>query len=136
MNGLPLQVTVFPATRSEATLYEDDGLTMQYTKGQFSKRRFTQTRTADADGRDRATTITIAVPEGPYRPQARALVLSVRWTGEPRAVTVSGAPGAAIARLSPDDFERQASGWTSGDDGFVRIKFPDSFNPVSVVIER
>jgi alpha-glucosidase len=136
MNGLPLQVTVFPAPRSEATLYEDDGQTMQYARGQFSKRRFTQTRTADAQGRDQSATIAVATPEGPYRPPARSLMLSVRWVGEPRTVNVTGASGATLARLSPEDFERQASGWTFADHGFVRVKFPDSFNAISVVIER
>ncbi len=136
MAGQPLHVTVFPASRSEATLYEDDGATLQYRAGAFLKRRFTQTRTADPQGRDVTATIEVAAPEGSYRPASRSLLLAVRWSGEPRAVSVRGASGPALARRQADELEKQLSGWTYSDEGVVRIKLPDSFSAVAIVIER
>ena len=44
MPGQPLRVTVYPAAASERWLYEDDGATMGYEKGQFVRRRFAQQR--------------------------------------------------------------------------------------------
>jgi alpha-glucosidase len=136
MKGQPLHVTVFPAAKSDATLYEDDGLTLQYAQGAFSTRRFTQTRVADAQGRDQSASIEIAAPEGPYRPAARGLVVSVAWSGEPRAVSLRGGPGAQLPRLKPEEFDAQPSGWTFADAGFVRVKAPDTFGALSILIER
>jgi alpha-glucosidase len=137
MRGQPLLVTVFPSARSEATLYEDDGHTLEYTKGAFSNRRFSQTRTADAEGRDRAVTIEVAAPEGPYRPAARSIVFSVHGMAHPRAVsTRAGSAETPLTRLDPPDFERQASGWTIREDGLVQVKVPDTFGPMSVTIEQ
>ncbi len=44
MPGQPLRVSVYPAESSTSTLYEDDGATLQYRQGAFSKRKFTQAR--------------------------------------------------------------------------------------------
>jgi hypothetical protein len=95
MPGQPLRVSVYPAESSTATLYEDEGATLEYRTGAFSKRRFTQTRARDqSTGRDRAA-IEGAASEGRYRWAARSLVLSVRWTDEPASDSVARAGGAA-----------------------------------------
>ncbi len=136
MRGQPLIVTVFPAAQSAATLYEDDGETLEYRKGNVVRRRFTQSRTADAQGREVRATIDVSAPEGPYRPAPRTLQFAVRWTGEPRAVSVRGASGVTLARRTPEDLERQPDGWAFVDEGIVRVKLPDSFAAMTLVIER
>ena len=135
MKGQPLDVHVFPAPSSEAVLYEDDGESMAYQKGQSMRRRFRQSRT------DAAVTIDIAAPEGPFRPAARSLVLSVRWDGEPRRVARGSTPLAAsgattLTRYTTiDELAQQASGWTMGN-GFVVVKQPDDFAATTVLVER
>jgi alpha-glucosidase len=114
MPGQPLTVSVFPAARSEAVFYEDDGETLAYQRGQSVRRRFAQERSADA------VVVTVAAPEGPYRPPARDLVLRVR-TMDPREVAVDG------RRL-------EASAWTWAD-GWLTVRVPDRFEPVELRVE-
>ncbi|HSL21934.1 MAG TPA: glycoside hydrolase family 31 protein [Vicinamibacterales bacterium] len=134
MRSQPLHVAVYPAPSSSAALYEDDGESLQYRRGAFLKRRFTQARATDADGRDAKVTIDVGAPEGSWRPAARPLVLSVRWTGDVRAVSATAA--GPLPRLAPEALEQQPTGWTVTDEGFVRVKLPDRFEAVSVTIER
>ena len=138
MPGQPLRVSVYPADSSSSSLYEDDGGTLQYRQGAFSRRRFTQTRGRDErTGRDRAT-IEVAAPEGPHRPAARPLVLSVNWAGEPSSVSVAAGGGAAstLDRFTPTELEAQARGWALAEDGFVIVKIPDTFDRLAVVIAQ
>jgi len=123
MPGQPLRVSVYPAASSAATLYEDDGATLGYKSGAFARRRFSQSRTADARGRDQGVTIDIAAAEGSYRPKARPLELSVKWNGDPASVTVRRAGGA------PQPLE-----WTMSDAGFVVLKMDDRFDGLTIAI--
>jgi alpha-glucosidase len=137
MTGQPLRVSVYPADSSTSTLYEDDGGTLQYRKGTFSKRRFSQTRAAGAGGGP-AVTIEVAAAEGTYRPADRPIVFSVRLTGEPAAVSLRAGGGAAtpLDRVPLAELEARRSGWAVGDDGFVVVKTPDRFDGMSIVIGR
>jgi alpha-glucosidase len=138
MKGQPLRVAIYPAAESSSILYEDDGHTLQHRNGAFAKRRFVQKRTSDAGGQDQRAIVEIAAAEGTYRPAPRPLVLQVRWTGVPRAVTMTAASAAPVQveRVEPSAFDVRESGWTVTDDGVVTIKFPDRFDGVSVTIER
>jgi alpha-glucosidase len=127
MSGKALEVEVFPATSSDAALYEDDGETMAYAQGGSMRRRFSQTRTATT------TTIDVAAPEGSFRPAARDLILSVVTTGEPSRVT-SGS--ATLTRYTSQELTTHASGWMVSDTGVVIVKQPDSFGALQLVIER
>jgi len=137
MPGQALRVSVYPAQSSTSTLYEDDGHTLQYRNGVFAKRRFTQTRTSDARGRDLTATIDIAAAEGSYRPAARPLVLSVRWTGEPGSVSVgaAGSPAAPLERVPAADLDAAQTGWALSEDGFVIVKIPDRFDGLTIGIQ-
>lgn len=137
MRGQPLLVTVFPAAASDATLYEDDGHTLEYRKGNFSTRRFSQMRSASADGRERVT-IDVAAPEGAYRPAARSLVVSVHAVRDAGVVSVGSAAGTttSLTRLESAEFENQPSGWTVTDEGLVRVKVPDDFGRITITIGR
>jgi alpha-glucosidase len=126
MSGLPLLVGVYPAARSEASLYEDDGLSLQYRQGAFARRRFVQTR---ADGR---VVIEVGAPEGAYRPAPRALFLSVVSDQEPKRVLLGTEP---LPRLSPGDLAVQPRGFSVAE-GAVTVKLPDPFEAVRVTLER
>jgi alpha-glucosidase len=127
MPGQPLEVQVFPAAASDAVLYEDDGETMAYLKGNVMRRRFRQART------DASVTIDVAVPEGPYRPKARSLAILVKWDGEPRSVANGST---TLTRYTPEQLAVQASGWTIDENGFVVVKQPDSFGAMTLTISR
>jgi alpha-glucosidase len=125
MRGQPLEVQVFPAAASEATLYEDDGETLAHVKGESMRRRFTQQRTANE------TTIGVAAAEGTYRPAARDLVFMVQWSGQPGRV-VGGST--ELVRYAPNELAGQPSGWSIDDNGFILIKQRDSFGAMRVTI--
>ncbi len=114
MPGQPLIVSVFPASRSERSFYEDDGETLAYQRGQSVRRLFSQERTADA------VVVRVGAPEGPYRPAARDLVLRVR-TEAPRAVAMGGRP-------------LEAGAW-SWSEGWLTVRRPDRFEPLELRIE-
>jgi alpha-glucosidase len=113
MAGQPLRVDVYPAAQSSATLYEDDGESLDYQRGAFLRRRFTQARDS---GR---VTIDVGAAEGSYRPAGRDLVLRVRWDGEPARATVAGAPVVSTA-----------------EGRFVTVRLPDRFDSFRVTIEK
>jgi hypothetical protein len=138
MKGQPLRVNVFAGADSSATLYEDDGHTLQYRSGAFAKRRFAQTRTRDAAGQDERATIQVGAAEGTYRPSARSLVLAVRWSGTPRAVSLASGTAAAAPLERGDEkaFEGRDTGWTVASDGTLLVKFPDRFEGATVTIAR
>src|SRR5437762_4817090 len=124
MPGQPLIVDVYPAARSEASLYEDDGSSLDYTRGKASRRVFRQTR---AEGR---CVIDVAAPAGPYRPAARDIVVRVRFDGPPRHVRVgdedlgptpTGVPG--------------ARGFSRVPEGVVNVRLADTFEAMHIVIE-
>jgi alpha-glucosidase len=133
MRGQPLHVSVYPAARasSEAVLYEDDGETLEYSRGDFARRRFTQARIISSD---RLTaTIEIGAPEGRYRPDARDLIVEVRWEGQPERVMVG--TGTVLARRTTRELDSEPDGWTLSDEGFVIVKQPDRFEAMKITIE-
>src|SRR5262249_8413689 len=124
MRGQPLRVSVYPAASSTASLYEDDGASLKYRSGEYALRRFSQARVTDAGGRDQQVTIDIAAAEGRYRPDARDLELSVRWSGTASSVTSRAAGGQA----------QQVQGWALNESGFVVVKVPDRFDGLTIEI--
>ncbi|HEM47070.1 MAG TPA: DUF5110 domain-containing protein, partial [Alphaproteobacteria bacterium] len=126
MPGQPLLVSVYPAAHSETSFYEDDGESMAYTRGEFLRRRFTQTR------QQRGVTLEIGAAEGRHRPAKRALVLSLVGVSEASRVLVDGL---ALARLEPEPFALAKSGWTVRD-GTVVVRTEDGADPRRIVVER
>jgi alpha-glucosidase len=125
MPGQPLIVDVYPAAQSEASLYEDDGLTLDYAQGGVARRTFRQTR---EDGR---CVVDIGNILGSYRPVPRDLVLRVRFDGPPRSVRVWEEPLTATTTDTPG-----ARGYSVGPVGVVNIRVADPFEAMRVVIER
>ena len=126
MPGQPLLVDVYPAARSEATLYEDDGESLEYTQGIVSRRAFRQSREG---GR---CVIEIGNTFGTYRPIPRDLILRVRFDGPPRSVRVGN------ERLAPTNTDIPAPlgrGFSRVPEGVVNIRVADTFEAMQVVIE-
>lgn len=127
MPGQRLGIRVYPGPPREATLYEDDGDTLQYAQGHYLLRRVTY------DAADRAHTLEIGSPSGDYRPAPRSLEVSIPWEGEPARVVLGN--GDVVPRVSFDALGDRSSGWTV-HQGFVTVRQPDSFGVVRIRIER
>jgi alpha-glucosidase len=113
MAGQPLTISVYPAPLSEATLYEDDGLSLAYRKGAFARRRFSQRREGAS------TRVEASAVEGSWRPAARDLVLRVRPEGPPTRVLLDGATLA----------------FKLAEDGFVEVRIRDRAQAFALVVE-
>jgi hypothetical protein len=130
MPGKPLRVLLAPATQSEATLYEDDGLTLDYRNGTFAARRFHQTRD------DKTAAIEISAPAGPYRPAARDLVLELWLEQAPAGVSAGTGPAKApLSRFEAATLAKAPRGWMYAD-GLLTVKDRDTFEPMHFSIER
>jgi alpha-glucosidase len=127
MPGQPLTVEVYPADRSEAWLYEDDGRSLRYRRGESVRRRLAQAR--GSQSRTREVRVEIGAAEGAYRPAARTLEIAIVSAGEPRGVTLDGA---ALPRRDPDS-EKAPAGWRLDERGFVVVTMPDRFEPAILV---
>jgi len=125
MPGKPLQVLIAPATTSESTLYEDDGHSLGYKKGDYMKRRFHQVRDAQS------TVIDISAPGGSWRPVKRDLVLQICTDREPASVTEQLGSGnqSPMQQFTPSELANNPSGWSYAD-GLLTIKDNDRFELV------
>jgi alpha-glucosidase (family GH31 glycosyl hydrolase) len=79
-----LTLDVYPSGVSSYELYEDDGATMDYSRGVFSRTRFTSELTSGG------WTFTAARPEGKYRPATHRYVIKAVWEQKPASVTENG----------------------------------------------
>jgi alpha-glucosidase len=133
MPGKPLRVLIAPATESESTLYEDDGKSLDYRKGDFLKRRFHQTRN------DNEISVDISAPQGSYRPASRDLVLEIWTEREPKIVSIQHGNNAAnstsLPRLDSAAFENSPRGWTYAN-GTLTVKDSDAFDQTRFTIRR
>lgn len=127
MAGKPLRILIAPAKQSEAVLYEDDGETLQYKKGNFMRRHFHQSSD------DHGTTIDISAPEGNYRPAARDLMLEM-WNDRAPSI-ITSADGAVLPRLDSAVLAHSARGWSFSGGGLT-VKEADRFGPMRFVIQR
>ena len=125
--GKPLRVDVWPAaTRSERSHYEDDGETLGYLKGRYSRRRFVVEPTSSG------LAITVSGPEGTWRPEPRSLEFHVRFEGKPKGITVDGK---ALGRRA-DGAAGVERSWEATADGFVVVRLPDEARPLRVELAR
>jgi hypothetical protein len=69
MRGSRCASRSIPAASSAATLYEDDGATLGYTRGAFARRRFLAVAHRRRPRPRPGVTIDIAAAEGSYRPK-------------------------------------------------------------------
>ena len=133
MPGQPLRVLVTPARESESFLYEDDGETLDYRNGNFSRRRFHQTND------EHNMLIEVTAPDGSYRPAPRTLIFEVWGSQEPKSVLVQRGStqtgGVLLPRVDSHDLESSPRGWAY-DGGILTVKDADHFEPVRFNIQR
>lgn len=131
MPGKALRVLVPAVEESKSSIYEDDGRTLDYRKGDSMTRRFHQS------SNDREITVDISAPEGTYRPAARDLIVETWTDPAPKSVLVKIGDAAAVrlSRLEPEALEKSGSGWTYSA-GLLRVKTGDSFEAMRFTIER
>jgi len=129
MPGNPLRVLIAPAADSRSSLYEDDGKSLAYRKGESMKRQFRQTRDANQ------VTVEVSAPEGSFRPAKRDLIVELWSDREPKTVTEQAGSGAGepLPRLEASAFATAPRGWTFAD-GLVKAKDNDSFGATRFVI--
>ena len=123
MAGQPLRVFVYPAAKSQATLYEDEGEGLGYRDGQFLRRGFAQTRTGES------VSLEIGAAEGRFRPAARNLELRVRSERPASQVALAGQKLAALAADSPAG----ATGYRN-EAGFMIVTLPDRYDAFQVTL--
>ena len=123
MSGTPLLVSVFPAQQSEAWLYEDDGISLDYQRGVFARRRFAQRR---EEGR---CVIELSKVDGTYRSAQRDLVLEV-WELQAQRVSVASE---AVPRIAAEAFDRGEAGWTQRA-GRVSVRLRDRPDATTVTL--
>lgn len=129
MSGQPLHVLVAPAAKSESSLYEDDGKSLDYRKGEFMNRAFKQMHD------NQLVTFEVGAPEGQFRPAKRDLYLETWLDHEPKAVTVDAGGTETLARFSSSDLAKSPRGW-SYENGLLTIKEKDRFEPVRFTIQN
>ena len=127
MPGQPLQVQVFPAARSQASFYEDDGATRAFERGVFARRAFAQTLDAGVQ------VVEIAAPSGTWRWTPRAMELWLMDAQAPRVVTRNGQP---LPALSTTEWAAGASGWIAEPGQPLKLRWPDEAAAQRVVVTR
>ena len=125
MSGQALSVTVYPAARSEASLYEDDGESLGYRRGAFARRRFSERREGSP------VRVEASAIEGSWRPAPRDLVLRIRADSEPTRVLLDRT---ALSRQGPTAPSGEA-GWRLTEDGFVEVRLRDRAEGFAIVLE-
>ena len=79
----PLELKVFPGPNCSGSLYQDDGNTFAYQKGEYLRQTFT------CEAGSRALKIHLAAPEGTYRPWFQDLKFTVYCKGTPTTTIVT-----------------------------------------------
>jgi len=126
MAGQPLTIEVYPAESSQGSLYEDDGATLAYRRGEYARRRFQQQRS------DRVVTIEVSAKEGRWRSPPRALIFALQGQG---SATRAELNGRALSHRDATDFERSDTGWTVRD-GVLLVKLRDRASAIRLTVER
>jgi alpha-glucosidase len=116
----PLILNVFPDPVSTGTLYEDDGLTYAYQKGEFSRTVF-RWRQSASEG-----VLEIEPKPGAYKHVPRHIQVNVMDArSAPRNVQLGDGVLTQVQR--PEELGRRNSGWTyDSRKSILSIRFPQS----------
>lgn len=135
MPGNALHVLIAPAADSSASLYEDDGASLDYQHSVFLERQFHQVR------QDSGISVEIAVAAGSYVPAPRSLELQF-WAGQaPKTVSLAqAAEGQAdeqrlVPRKTAAELASAAEGWT-WDGTMLVVKSRDYLGRMRFLIEN
>jgi alpha-glucosidase len=127
----PLTLYAFPprpGMEAFSSLYEDDGASFRYAKGEYSRRVFRQAQ----DGRTR--TLTIGAVQGSYVPPPRPVLLRFMGCGtSPSAVRIGARKLEHVERLAVGDVPE----WTyDGAEHSVIVMLPDSREEIEVIVQE
>ena len=114
-----LTLDLYPYGNTSFNLYEDDGLTRDYKKGEFAR---TLISVSSPKGEKGTITVDIAKAKGDYkgRYQERTYLLDVRSESSPSNVTVAEKP---LSAISPEAFNAGQEGWYfDASDRMGRVK--------------
>ncbi|MEI7634401.1 MAG: TIM-barrel domain-containing protein [bacterium] len=114
-----LILRVYPGARGVTTLYEDDGATTGYLRGEFTRTRITM----ESPARTGRTRIVIHPAQGSYpgMPKQRrfaARFCGIKSSGQLTTVTINGQP------LAMDSQCQQSSGWGWTQDRELYVRAP------------
>lgn len=99
----PLRLEIFPSAGSSTTMYEDDGISLNYQTGKYCLR--TMAARSDAGMNE----LVFSNPEGAYRPARRRLEVEYHAiAASPTAVTVNAEPLTRLRKIQPGSAQ---AGW-------------------------
>ncbi|MCO1582542.1 discoidin domain-containing protein [Crossiella sp. SN42] len=104
----PITFDVYPNGSSSFELYEDDGVTRRFQRGEFAKQQVSVS--APTGGRGDVT-VRVGASVGDYagKPAGRGYELAVHVAGAPGKVTLGGSALTGYAKRA--DYEAAATGW-------------------------
>lgn len=113
----PLQISIYPGPNCQGSLYQDDGNSLAYTRGDFYRVQFT------CDSRPDSLQLNLSNPQGTYSPWWKQLKLVFYG--------INGAPrGISINQASISDWKYDADGKT------VTVNLAASRNAVEIQIQK
>ena len=115
----PLTIDVFSSASSTARLYEDDGISLDYQRGQYCLRSLSQKSDTTLNE------LVLSNPEGRYRPPTRRLVVRFQgMTRVPSSVSIDG------TQIPPMQLPRSGTGpgwFYTPEKRVVTIQCGDTF---------
>ena len=97
-----LTLDVYPSGKSSYDLYEDDGRSLDYEQGVYAVTRIVSDLSASG------WTLTVAEPDGKYKPAAHSYLVKARLDKAPQTVTENGK---ALPKLGSAAACTDAAGW-------------------------
>lgn len=125
----PLIVDVYPDKTSSFTLYEDDGITFNYEKGDYCETEF------QATARKNKVLINIAERKmpGKFSPPARHFLFRIHNVNEPMKVIKNGK--VLSRKTSEAELGESTDCWYSSDS-LTLLKFNDTGKVIKVIIDK
>ena len=123
MSGQPLLVDVYPAKESTRTFYQDDGQSLAYQQGKYSRRQVSQQRN------DQSVRIRIGASEGTFTPAPRLLKLRLINIANAKQVSVNGRKLSKLNEASENE-----QGWRVVDNHLLII-LQDSDSAIDINVQ-
>nr|MDO8081192.1 glycoside hydrolase family 31 protein [Candidatus Freyarchaeota archaeon] len=124
----PLILSIYPSETSKVQYYEDDGVSFDYTRGEFLLVNYTCSKT------ENGITFEISKREGNYKPEPRSY--EARFNGvkqKPSKVLWSGEIVKGVT--SENELRSKTSGWIYLEDKqVVAVRIPDRGKPERIEI--
>jgi alpha-glucosidase len=126
----PLTFEIYPGGDSSREYYEDDGISLDYTRGVYLHEGMTS---SDSAGR---LTIKATDVTGTYKPPARSLVLKVHaLLDAPKAIKLNGEILESAASME-DLVKSHAGQYYDSTSKVLYVRFKDPFGPFEVEIDK